>query len=118
MQINPKLKYDLTKTILDNLFKNSDRLSETSNNTTAVNTLFEIKMRLWNELRNLLNACNTVDDIIYLLPEQLKEAAVGYSFAELVYYVPADSIKKSQPLAEKVVASVKEQQVLEMLISR
>lgn len=118
MTINPKLKYDLTKTILDNLFKHTDRLCETSNNAEAVNALFELKMRLWNELRNLLNACHTEQDIIFLLPATLKAAALGFSFNEPPYYAPSDAVRAKVPLAEKVVNSVKEQQILELLLSR
>lgn len=113
------LKYKIVITLMADLFENADRISETSSNTEAKEALFEIKMRIWSELRNLLNACNSEEDIIYLLPEQLRESAerFGYTFTGLGDYVPSDAVRKSQVLAEKVVNSVKEQQILEMLMS-
>jgi hypothetical protein len=119
MPMNVALKSNLLKALIDNLFKNADRLSETAANQEAVDTLFEMKMRLKSELRNLLNACSSTEDIVYLLPQQLKDLAtdLGYVFIETDYYEPPDLVRKSMPLAEKVISSVKEQQILEMLIS-
>jgi len=115
--MNPTLKYNLTKAIADNLFKNSDKLCETSSNNEAISALFELKMKLWSELRNLLNVCNSEEDITYMLPEQLKKAASGYTFIESVYYVPTDNVRRNQYLTEKVDTIAKEQRILEMLIS-
>ena len=119
MLMNVTLKSNLLTALIDTLFKNADRLSETAANQEAVDTLFEMKMRLKSELRNLLNACSSTEDIVYLLPQQLKDLAtdLGYVFIETDYYEPPDLVRKSMPLAEKVINSVKEQQILEMLIS-
>jgi hypothetical protein len=117
--MNATLKSNLLVALIDNLFKNSHRLSESSTNTEALDALFEMEMRLLSELRNLLNVCSSSEDIIYLLPEQLKNMAtdLGYTFAELGYYEPSDLVRNSLTLAEKVTNSVKEQRILEMLIS-
>ena len=117
--MNATLKSNLLTALIGSLFFNADKLSETATNQEAIDTLFEIKMRLLSELRNLLNACSSDEDIIYLLPEQLKDIAtgLGYTFADLGYYEPSDLVRKSKPLTEKVIISIKEQQILEMLIS-
>jgi hypothetical protein len=117
--MNATLKSNLLVALIDKLFKNADRLSETSTNEEAVDALFEMKMRLLNELRNLLNACSSEEDIVYLLPEQLKDLAVGlgYVFTESPCYVPTDVVRVNLPLAEKIINSVKEQRILEMLIT-
>jgi hypothetical protein len=117
--MNATLKSNLLLALVEKLFKNADKLSETSTNEEAVDALFEMKMRLLNELRNLFNACSSEEDIVYLLPEQLKDLAVGlgYVFTESPYYEPTDVVRVSLPLAEKIINSVKEQRILEMLIS-
>jgi hypothetical protein len=119
MPMNVALKSNLLTALIDSLFKNADRLSGTAANQDAVDTLFEMKMRLKSELRNLLNACSSSEDIGYLLPQQLKDIAtdLGYFFTETEYYEPPDLVRRSLPLVEKVINSVKEQQILEMLIS-
>lgn len=117
--MNATLKSNLLSTLIDSLFFNVDKLSETTTNQEAVDMLFEIKMRLMSELRNLLNACSSTEDIIYLMPDELKDIAIdlGYTFATLEFYEPTALIVDSLYLAEKVTNSVKEQRILEMLIT-
>jgi hypothetical protein len=119
MPMNATLKSNLLSTLIDSLFFNVDKLSETTTNQEAVDMLFEIKMRLMSELRNLLNACSSTEDIIYLMPDELKDIAIdlGYTFATLEFYEPTALIVDSLYLAEKVTNSVKEQRILEMLIT-